>query len=85
MSGTGSSSILALTSSQPLTADQVEYDFENYALEHGIPETLDPLPYRKAGPIFAMGEEAAPVLTSAKHDPRLFVPWFVGIGCEICA
>jgi len=60
-----------MTSSQPLTADQVEYDFENFALEHGIPETLDPLPYRKAGSVFASGEEAEPVLTSAKHDPRL--------------
>ena len=59
------------SSSQPLTADQVEYDFENYALEHGIPETLDPLPYRKAGSVFATGDEAEPVLTSAKHDPRL--------------
>eukprot|EP00970_Alexandrium_tamarense_P000851 scaffold97_cov193-Alexandrium_tamarense.AAC.20 len=37
----------------------------------GIPETLDPLPYRKAGSVFATGEEAEPVLTSAKHDPRL--------------
>ena len=58
-------------SSQPLTADQVEYDFENFVLEHGIPETLDPLPYRKAGSVFGTGEEAEPVLTSAKHDPRL--------------
>jgi hypothetical protein len=49
----------------------VEYDFENYALEHGIPETLDPLSYRKAGSVFATGEEAEPVLTSAKYDPRL--------------
>ena len=56
---------------EPLTIDQVEYDFENYALEHGIPETLDPLPYRKAGSVFATGEEAEPILTSAKHDPRL--------------
>ncbi|KAL7576038.1 hypothetical protein ACA910_000825 [Epithemia clementina (nom. ined.)] len=61
----------AVASSQPLTADQVEYDFENYVLEHGIPETLDPLPYRKAGSVFGTGEEAEPVLTSAKHDPRL--------------
>lgn len=41
-------------------------------MEHGIPETLDPLPYRKSGSVFAEGgEEAEPVLTSAKHDPRL--------------
>lgn len=51
--------------------DQVEYDFEAYALEHGIPETIDPLPYRKAGSVFATGEEAEPQLTSAKNDPRL--------------
>ena len=55
----------------PMTVDMVEYDFEDYALSHGIPETLDPLPYRKAGSVFATGEEAEPQLTSAKHDPRL--------------
>ena len=54
-----------------LTPDKVEYDFENFALEHGIPQTLDPLPYRKAGSVFATGDEAEPVLTSAKNDPRL--------------
>ncbi|KAL7548336.1 hypothetical protein ACHAWF_011623 [Thalassiosira exigua] len=53
------------------TLDMVEYDFENYALTQGIPETLDPLPYRKSGSVFATGEEAEPQLTSAKHDPRL--------------
>ena len=53
------------------TVDMVEYDFENYALTQGIPETLDPLPYRKSGSVFATGEEAEPQLTSAKHDPRL--------------
>ena len=37
----------------PLTANTIEYDFESYALEHGIPETLDPLPYRKAGSVFS--------------------------------
>lgn len=36
-----------MTLEEPLTIDMVQYDFENYALEHGIPETLDPLPYRK--------------------------------------
>jgi hypothetical protein len=54
--------------------NQVEYNFENFALEHGIPKTLDPLPYRKEGSVFATGDEAIkakPVLTSAKHDPRL--------------
>lgn len=55
----------------PITANTIEYDFEEFALKHGIPETLDPLPYRKAGSVFATGEEAEPVLTSAKHDPRL--------------
>lgn len=55
----------------PFTLQMVEYDFENFALTQGIPETLDPLPYRKAGSVFATGEEAEPVLTSAKHDPRL--------------
>lgn len=54
-----------------LTVDKVEYDFENYALTRGIPDTLDPLPYRKAGSVFATGDEAEPVLTSAKNDPRL--------------
>mmetsp|Transcript_30028 Transcript_30028/g.45539 ORF Transcript_30028/g.45539 Transcript_30028/m.45539 type:complete len:593 (+) Transcript_30028:180-1958(+) len=65
---TSSGSLLPKNS---LTVDTVEYDFENYALKHGIPETLDPLPYRKAGSVFATGEEAEPVLTSAKNDPRL--------------
>lgn len=51
--------------------NMVEYDFENYALTQGIPETLDPLPYRKAGSVFATGDESEPQLTSAKHDPRL--------------
>jgi len=54
-----------------LTVDMIDFDFENYALKHGIPETLDPLPYRKAGSVFATGEEAEPVLTTAKNDPRL--------------
>ena len=48
----------------------IEYDFEGYALEHGIPDTLDPLPYRKTGSVFSE-ETEEPVLTSAKHDPRL--------------
>ena len=64
----GSTSLLP---KEPVTIDTIEYDFEDYALKHGIPETLDPLPYRKAGSVFATGEEAEPVLTSAKHDPRL--------------
>lgn len=54
----------------PITIDTVEYDFESYALQHGIPETLDPLPYRKTGSVFS-SDEAEPILTSAKHDPRL--------------
>jgi len=41
----------------PLTANTIEYDFESYALEHGIPETLDPLPYRKAGSVFSSTTE----------------------------
>ena len=55
----------------PTSIDQIEYDFEDYALKYGIPETVDPLPYRKAGSVFATGEEAEPVMTSAKNDPRL--------------
>jgi cleavage and polyadenylation specificity factor subunit 4 len=51
--------------------NQIEADFEDFALKHGIPETVDPLPYRKAGSVFATGEEAEPVMTSAKNDPRL--------------
>jgi cleavage and polyadenylation specificity factor subunit 4 len=60
-----------MTTTDPITVNTIEYDFEEFALKHGIPETLDPLPYRKAGSVFATGEEAEPVLTSAKHDPRL--------------
>eukprot|EP00979_Chaetoceros_neogracilis_P000673 scaffold162_cov267-Chaetoceros_neogracile.AAC.23 len=51
--------------------DQVEFDFEDYALTYGIPDTVDPLPYRKAGSVFATGDEAEPQVTSAKNDPRL--------------
>ena len=39
----------------PFTIDTIEYDFERYAMEHGIPETLDPLPYRKTGSVFGAG------------------------------
>jgi len=60
-----------LIPSEISTIEMVEYDFEKYVLEHGIPETLDPLPYRKAGSVFAIGDDAEPVLTSAKNDPRL--------------
>lgn len=55
----------------PLTVETIEYDFEDYALKHGIPDTVDPLPYRKAGSVFASGDEGEHMLTSAKHDPRL--------------
>jgi cleavage and polyadenylation specificity factor subunit 4 len=54
---------------EPFTVESVEYDFEKFALEHGIPETLDPLPYRKVGSVFA--DDAEATLTSAKNDPRL--------------
>ncbi|VEU37072.1 unnamed protein product [Pseudo-nitzschia multistriata] len=40
-----------------LTLNAVEYDFEDYVLQHGIPETLDPLPYRKAGSVFSNAVE----------------------------
>ena len=59
----------SLLSKEPLTVDQIEYDFENYAQKHGIPERLDPLPYLKSGSLFHDRDE--PILTSAKHDPRL--------------
>ncbi len=45
-----------------------EYDFEEYTVEQGIPETLDHLPYRRAGSVVATGDEAEPVLTSTKHE-----------------
>ena len=60
-----------MASSSLPTIDTVQYDFEDFALKHGIPETLDPLPYRKSGSVFGTGEEAQPQITSAKHDPRL--------------
>mmetsp|Transcript_55 Transcript_55/g.121 ORF Transcript_55/g.121 Transcript_55/m.121 type:complete len:670 (+) Transcript_55:256-2265(+) len=40
-------------SQDAVTVNTIEYDFEDYALQHGIPETLDPLPYRKAGSVFS--------------------------------
>jgi cleavage and polyadenylation specificity factor subunit 4 len=60
-----------MTSLAVPTWESIEFDFEYYALTQGIPETVDPLPYRKAGSVFATGEEAEPTYTSAKHDPRL--------------
>jgi len=48
----------------PLSIETIEYDFEDFVLKHGIPETVDPLPYRKANSVFATGDEAEPVLTS---------------------
>jgi cleavage and polyadenylation specificity factor subunit 4 len=47
----------SLLPQDPLTVNTIEYDFEDYALEHGIPETLDPLPYRKAGSVFSNATE----------------------------
>jgi hypothetical protein len=55
----------------PTSLDHVQFDFEEYVLKHGIPDTIDPLPYRKAGSVFATGDEAEPQVTSAKNDPRL--------------
>lgn len=61
-----------MSADDPINPNVIHYDFESFAVEHGIPDTLDPLPYRKSGSVFAEGgEEAEPVLTSAKHDPRL--------------
>ena len=48
-----STGILQLHDTAILTADMVEYDFEKFALQHGIPETIDPLPYRKTGSVFS--------------------------------
>lgn len=64
------SSRFIMQNDQLLSLNTIEYDFEDYAYQHGIPETLDPLPYRKAGSVFS-NDIAEPVLTSAKHDPRL--------------
>lgn len=70
-----STTTLTLPDTDPVTINTIEYDFEDYAVTHGIPETLDPLPYRKTGSVFEADNEAGvscePVLTSAKHDPRL--------------
>jgi hypothetical protein len=57
-----SAGIYSTLQQDPITIHTIEYDFENYTLEHGIPETLDLLPYRKAGSVFATGNEAEPVL-----------------------
>ena len=56
-SATQSSRRNLLLPQDPLTVNTVEYDFEDYALQHGIPETLDPLPYRKAGSVFSNAVE----------------------------
>ena len=72
----------SLLPTDPLTVNTVEYDFEDYALKHGIPETLDPLPYRKAGSVFAtgIGFDRGTVLAMAQemagkpYKPRPQVP-----------
>ena len=53
-----------LLEKEPLTVDLIQYDFEDYEQKYGIPETLDPLPYRKQGSVFATGEDAESVLTT---------------------
>jgi cleavage and polyadenylation specificity factor subunit 4 len=74
-----------LSNDQLLSADTLQFDFEDYALKQGIPDLLDPLPYRKAGSVFERdnngeegdggedggGENDHNQLTSAKFDPRL--------------
>jgi cleavage and polyadenylation specificity factor subunit 4 len=70
---------LSLQHEAPITPNTIEYDFEKFALLHGIPETLDPLPYRKTGSVFSSEYDNAnnsanyqdSMLTSAKNDPRL--------------
>lgn len=51
--------------------NQIEFDFEDYALKQGIPNVVDPLPYRKSGSVFGTGDDSESQLTSAKNDPRL--------------
>jgi cleavage and polyadenylation specificity factor subunit 4 len=41
-----------LSNEQLLSPDTLQFDFEEYALKQGIPDLLDPLPYRKAGSVF---------------------------------
>jgi len=53
---------------EPLTTNTVEYDFEDYALKHGIPEMLDPLPYRKAGSVFASTENDLEQVTESNGN-----------------
>jgi cleavage and polyadenylation specificity factor subunit 4 len=62
-----------------LLMPSVTYDFEQYVMEHAIPKTLDPLPYRKTGSVFGGGptetnqdeDDVVAIVTSAKNDPRL--------------
>ncbi|CAB9502459.1 expressed unknown protein [Seminavis robusta] len=54
------------------TFDHVEFDFEEYVSKHGIPETRDPLPFKKQKSLFGNHDlEKESLFTSAKHDPRL--------------
>ena len=48
----------------PATIHSVSYAVEDYVFEEAIPKLLDPLPYRKAGSVFAnAGEEGESVIT----------------------
>ena len=48
----------------PATIHSVSYAVEEYVFEEAIPKLLDPLPYRKAGSVFAnAGEEAESTIT----------------------
>lgn len=63
-----------LSSSAILPMESIHFDFEDYVYEHGIPELVDPMPYRRPKSIFQDPTEnsrANSVITSAKNDPRL--------------
>jgi cleavage and polyadenylation specificity factor subunit 4 len=57
----------------PFTVDTIDYEFEEFATTRGIPEPMDPLPYRKPASIFSKKGEANGryAVTTAKDDPRL--------------
>lgn len=56
-----------------LPIDAIKFDFEDFVEEHGIPELLDPMPYRVPTSIFQGDSTSKPksLVTSAKNDPRL--------------
>lgn len=72
------------TTTSSAIINSIDYEFEDYAMNYGIPKIVDPLPFRKQPSLFdskegqgTLVQSSSPtsssqiLLTIAKHDPRL--------------